>query len=490
MAQNNTPPLPEGIFSLLDTDLYKLTMQCAVLKYFPDVYVTYGFTNRTPDMKLTRGAYKWLLAQLDALANIRVTNEEIEFLKKWCPYFNHAYVDYLTNLKLKPSEQIEVHFTPEQDTGSEDDLGNVNYVIKGLWVETILYEIPLLALTSQAYFMFTDKDWDYSCQEDKAFRKGCALLENGCIFSEFGSRRRRDYHTHDLVMQGLMQAAEEGKKQGWKGVFTGTSNVHFAMKYGVAPVGTVAHEWYMTIAAITDDYENANEMALRYWLGCFGEGVLGVALTDTFGTPAFLDAFRKPIPAFTSAGVGAVSTSASGPGTTTESAVQSEATTKPPIAAPLVNDAQGEHANKTYAQVYTGVRQDSGDPTYFVKMVRDFYDREGVKDPKTIVFSDSLDIEHCLEYKVIAEEAGFKPVFGVGTFFTNDFTNKSDGAKSKPLNIVIKIATANGRPAVKLSDNMGKNTGDKETVQSVKKKLGYVEHQWEEGDESNRWARK
>ena len=30
-------PLPEGIFSLLDTDLYKLTMQCAILKYMPDI---------------------------------------------------------------------------------------------------------------------------------------------------------------------------------------------------------------------------------------------------------------------------------------------------------------------------------------------------------------------------------------------------------------------------------------------------------------------
>lgn len=54
-------------------------------------------------------------------------------------------------------------------------------------------------------------------------------------------------------------------------------------------------------------------------------------------------------------------------------------------------------------------------------MARDFYDREGIKGTKTVVFSDSLDIEHCLEYKVIAEEAGFKPVFGVGTFFTSMF---------------------------------------------------------------------
>lgn len=207
------------------------------------------------------------------LANIRVSDEERQWLKKKCPYFNDAYIAFLETFQLKPSEQIEITFTPTQDTGSDDDEGDVEYIIKGLWVDTILYEIPLLALTSQAYFMFSDRDWDYQNQEEKAFRKGCMLLENGCIFSEFGSRRRRDYHTHDLVMKGLIRAAEEGKKNGWKGVFSGTSNVHFAMKYDTNPVGTVAHEWYMAIAAITDDYENANELALRYWLGCFGEGV-------------------------------------------------------------------------------------------------------------------------------------------------------------------------------------------------------------------------
>jgi len=60
--------LPEGIISLLDTDLYKLTMQCCILKFFPDVSVTYGFTNRTPDKKLNRAAFKWLQAQVDSMS--------------------------------------------------------------------------------------------------------------------------------------------------------------------------------------------------------------------------------------------------------------------------------------------------------------------------------------------------------------------------------------------------------------------------------------
>lgn len=207
------------------------------------------------------------------LANVRVTPEERQFLRKKCPYLNEAYISFLATFQLKPTEQIEIKFTPTQDTGSDDDEGDVEYIVKGLWLDTILYEIPLLALTSQAYFMFSDKDWDHDNQEEKAFRKGCELLEYGCVFSEFGSRRRRDYHTHDLVMKGLMRAAEVGKKKGWKGVLSGTSNVHFAMKYDTNAVGTVAHEWYMGIAAITNDYENANELALKYWLGCFGEGV-------------------------------------------------------------------------------------------------------------------------------------------------------------------------------------------------------------------------
>ena len=207
------------------------------------------------------------------LGNISLSPEELGFLKKECGYLNNAYLEYLESFRFKPAEQTEATFNLIHDTGSDNDVGDVHVSIKGLWVETILYEIPILALTSEAYFRFVDKDWDYEAQEQKAYRKGCALLQNGCFFSEFGSRRRRDYRTQDIVMTGLSRAAGEGVKQGWEGRLTGTSNVHFAMRYGVSPVGTVAHEWYMAIAAITNNYEDANELALRYWLGCFGKGV-------------------------------------------------------------------------------------------------------------------------------------------------------------------------------------------------------------------------
>jgi nicotinate phosphoribosyltransferase len=351
-------------------------------------------------------------------------------------------------------------------------------------VDTILYEIPLLALVSEAYFKFCDTDWTYAGQVEKAFAKGAKLLEEDCIFSEFGTRRRRDYHTQDLVLQGLRRAEAEATQKGWKGKLSGTSNVHFAMKHGVLPVGTVAHEWFMGVAAITNNYERANEIALEYWTATFGEGVLAIALTDTFGTPAFLKAFKEPIPEITTAAQGGVTTLASA-GSAEKTDKQTLAYTEAPIKAGIDGVSK---PRKTYAQAFTGVRQDSGDPLDFVEMMRKFYDEQGIKDKKTIVFSDSLNIELCLKYKTAAEKAGFQPTFGVGTFLTNDFVQESTGKKSVPLNIVIKIASASGRHAVKISDNIGKNTGDKATVDEVKHILGYMEKKWAGGNESTRWG--
>jgi nicotinate phosphoribosyltransferase len=434
MADTPRPAdLPEGIFSILDTDLYKLTMQCCVLKYFPDVDVTYSFTNRTPEMKFNRAGVKWLEKHIESLftalkawehdtdmcielGDITLTDEESEYLKKTCPYLPDTYLRYLSTFRMRPKEHVKLTFKPINDTGSDNDTGDIDLHISGRWLETILYEIPLLALISETYFRFVDRDWSYMHQVERARDKGIELMKAGCIFSEFGSRRRRDYHTHDLVLQGLRQAADDANHNGLPGKLSGSSNVHFAMKHGIPPTGTVAHEWFMAVAAITNDYKNANETALRYWVGTFGQGVLGIALTDTFGTEDFLKAFAKPVSNVT---VGEPVAATAPASDTTIAATESLAKTTAPVEAPY-KQVDGKKKLKTYAEDFAGVRQDSGDPEKFIEVMARFYREQGITETKTMVFSDSLNVEKAIQYKKDAETAGFAPSFGIGTFFTSE----------------------------------------------------------------------
>ena len=354
------------------------------------------------------------------MANIHLSQEELHYLKTTCTYFSDSYLDFISSFRLKPAEHINIAFSVTND-GGEEEIGELSLQVKGKWLDTILYEIPLLALVSEAFFKFCDKDWDYNLQEEKAYNKGLKLMEKGCMFSEFGTRRRRDYHTQDLVLQGLIKSAATASIHGWSGKLSGTSNVHFAMRYGIPPVGTVAHEWFMGIASITNDYERANETALRYWVGCFGQGVLGIALTDTFGTPTFLKAFRRVMPSFDEAKEDALSTSI--PGAVKPSVQELDGLKSFTVFTRLPDSIEVTPGTEkcSYAQTFAGVRQDSGDPKTFVKVMREFYDSQGIHEKKTIVFSDSLNVDLCLEYKQAAEEAGFLPTFGIGTFLTSEF---------------------------------------------------------------------
>ena len=307
--------------------------------------------------------------------------KEHDWLESKCPFLKAEYLEFLRHFRFNPSKHVKLHYAAVSQTH-----GDVNLQIEGLWVDTILYEIPLLALISEAYFKFCDRDWSYDGQEENAYEKGVKLLRGGCVFSEFGTRRRRDTETQHQVIQGLKRAARDC--QDCSGKLTGTSNVYFAKQYGLQPVGTMAHEWFMGIAASENDYEDATRTGLRNWTKCFGKGVLAVALTDTFGTPAFLKIFEESIP---------------------QDLANQDAS----------DTASDTQKVPTYAEIFTGVRQDSGDPLEYISTMRKFYKSMKLPNGRTIVFSDSLNVDKCIEYKSNAEQAGFKPTFGIGTFLTS-----------------------------------------------------------------------
>ncbi|VEU20772.1 DEKNAAC101660 [Brettanomyces naardenensis] len=392
-------------------------MQAAIHNCFPDAQVTFNYHNRTPEKKLNKEAIDWLKMQIDALGDLRFSTEEIEYLKKEVPFLPAKFYQWLETFQLRPKEQVVMNDDPE----------NFDLFVKGKWDEVTLYEIPLLSLVSEAYFLFVIKDWTLDGQFEKAKSKALTLLEHNCAFSEFGTRRRRSLVTQKVVMEGLISGAKESGKES---LFLGTSNVYFAKMYGLRPMGTIAHEWMMGIAAITQDYGNANKIAMDSWLKTVGNEHAGLALTDTFGTDVFLRAFYPP-----------------------------------------------------YSDYYAGVRQDSGSPLTFTERIGHHYlEILGLpKFSKSICFSDSLNVDRCIQYKAKADEVGLNCSFGIGTNLTNDFPD------STPLNIVIKISSANGNPAIKISDNLGKNTGDPETVRRVKRELGYEEKYWAGGDEEHRW---
>ena len=198
--------------------------------------------------------------------------------------------------------------------------------------------------------------------------------------------------------------------------FLGTSNVHLAHLYNLKPIGTLAHELPMVLAGINDysgiTLKNSHDKMLTLWEYMYGKD-LSIALTDTFGTDFFFRDF------------------------TTEK-----------------------------AKFWKGLRQDSGDPFKFGEKAIEFYKSKGINPKeKLVVFSDGLDIK-----KIMALETQFKDKFitayGWGTNLTND-------RGIKPLSIVVKAVEANGRPLIKLSDNLAKAIGSKGMMKKYKEVFIY-----------------
>jgi nicotinate phosphoribosyltransferase len=385
------------IQSILDNDLYKFTMQQAVRRCYPAAEAEYRLTNRggTPFPEgLAQGVREGILA----MAGLALTEGQHRWLQKTCPYLGADYLAYLS----------EYRFDPEEVRIAQKGL-DLEIIVLGPWQRTILWEVPLMALISEVYFALTAPE-TLSREEiqNKNRAKARRLADHHLSFADFGTRRRFSFENHDRLIRDILSVKGNS--------LTGTSNVHLAQKWDLAPVGTMAHEWIM-FHAILDGYGRANALAMDAWKSVYPDA-LGIALTDTYTTEKFLEIFTR------------------------------------------------DRADR-----FAGVRQDSGEPEAFALALIDHYHRMDI-DPKTktIVFSDGLDIRRALAIHT-ACRGRIRDAYGIGTHLTNDIG-------PAPLNMVIKLYA--GRPdtsspwqkTVKLSDDNGKHTGDREEINRCLASLG------------------
>jgi nicotinate phosphoribosyltransferase len=369
-------------------------MQQGVVKLFPRAKARYQFINRGRH-SFPAGFAEVLQHSVNAMASLKLTREEKEWLGKTCPYLDPVYLDFLDGYSYDPSEVKIIQ------TGND-----LQVLVEGFWYRTILWEVPLLSLVSENFYVLQKLNREpIEAVVEKTKDKIETYGELGVTVAEFGTRRRYSFEVHEVVVATL-------KKYGR--TFVGTSNVHLARVIGTRPIGTHAHEWFMFHAA-KYGFKTANTMALENWVRVF-RGDLGIALSDTFTTNEFYEVF-----------------------------------------------------DKKFSKLFDGIRHDSGDPLEFADKTIEHYKRTGI-DPltKTIIFSDSLDVE---KVHRIAEYCKGKigVSFGIGTNFTND-------VGLKPMNIVIKMSEAlpeaeSWTPVVKLSDVPGKQSGDERTIELAKQVL-------------------
>lgn len=382
--------------SILDNDFYKFTMQHAVVKLFPKAKVKYAFINRGKHVFPPNFAVL-LREAVDAMANLKLTKAEKSYLSKHCPYLDPTYLDFLQGYQYDPTEVI---------ISQEGD--ELKVTIEGYWYRTILWEVPLMALISELFYVSQNL---VRVDDAEVVRITKDKIENyialGVVILEFGTRRRHSYQVQKLVNETLNSFGNES--------YLGTSNVHFAMLQGKKPSGTHAHEWFMYHAA-QYGFKMANTIGLENWTQVY-QGDLGIALTDTYTTDVFLEQF-----------------------------------------------------NKKFSKLFDGVRHDSGDAVEFAKKAIEHYEKMGI-DPKSkiIIFSDSLNLD---KVKVIADfcRGKIKMSFGIGTNFSNDVGLPSMNMVIKMVETLPENIHWEG--VVKLSDEKSKHTGTPKMIALAQEVLG------------------
>ncbi len=371
------------ITSLLDTDLYKFTMMQVVLHQFPSAQVSYKFKCRNEGVNLAQFAGE-IREEIKSLCRLQFTESELVYLRG-LRFIKSDFVDFLDLFKLNE----------KYITVSEQATGEIDIAIEGPWLHTILFEIPVLAIVNEVYFRRIQKLPNFVAGRERLANKIRQLkapeLDNLKI-ADYGTRRRFSKAWHEEVLCVL--------RGDLGGQLAGTSNVFFAMKLGLLPLGTMAHEYLQAAQALGPRLRDSQVFAFESWAHEY-RGDLGIALSDVYGFQAFLRDY-----------------------------------------------------DMYFCKLFDGTRHDSGDPFAWGEGMIAHYKANRV-DPltKTLVFSDGLTVPRTIElYKQFKGRCQL--AFGIGTNLTNDL---GDPPEHMPLQIVIKLTQCNGQPVAKLSDTPSKN---------------------------------
>lgn len=262
------------IKSLLDTDLYKITMMQVVFHQFPSANVKYSFKCRTKDVNLAL-IKEDLEKEIKSLCELKFTNEELNYLRG-LRYIKNDFVDFLEIFSLREKHINVTSF----------DNGEIEISIEGPWLYTILFEVPVLALINELFYKYEQGEHRLTIGRENLKNKIQLVKEYSktkpFLFSDFGTRRRFSAKWQEEVVSTL--------KDGLPNVFGGTSNVYLAMKYDLTPVGTMAHEYLQAFQALGGRLIDSQKNALEAWAKEY-RGDLGIALTDVIGMKPFLKDF-------------------------------------------------------------------------------------------------------------------------------------------------------------------------------------------------------
>jgi nicotinate phosphoribosyltransferase len=364
------------ISSLLDTDLYKFTMMQVVLHHFPGAQVEYRFKCRTPGINLVPFIDE-IDEEIRQMCTLRFFDRELEYLRS-LRFIKSDFVDFLGLFQMNAKY---VTVAPAATSGE------IDIRVKGPWLHTILFEIPVLAIVNEIYFRNTHRSPDYLEGRRRLVEKIALIRDNdeleGMRVADYGTRRRFSRLWHEEVIIGLRD--ELGSN------FAGTSNVHYAMKHGVLPLGTMAHEYLQACQALGPRLRDSQTYGFETWAREY-RGDLGIALSDVYGIDAFLRDF-----------------------------------------------------DLYFCKLFDGARHDSGDPfDWGERLIRHYEDFRIDPRTKTLIFSDSLNVPLAISLYLRFRDRT-KLAFGIGTNLTNDLG-------LRPLQIVMKMVRCNGQPVAKLSD--------------------------------------